>query len=193
MSSFQELNSDDEEIPLPSITILAKVPERMNNIHCIFLALLLTVQSTKLNWTVSNSAKKIQVLESIDIETSGNINFNGCTVRANHIQLNTNHGGTIHTRKTLEAQKLQIQSNDGGRVRCQKINASTCSITVHNTTDTPTNNNNNNDNNALLDKDDEGAIIDISSLYTAHTGTGADLYVDTTNRNNNNNDGVNGE
>ena len=176
MSSFQELNSDDEEIPLPSITILAKVPERMNNIHCHLNDSNSSSQLSLVDWTGSNSAKKIQVLESIDIETSGNINFNGCTVRANHIQLNTNHGGTIHTRKTLEAQKLQIQSNDGGRVRCQKINASTCSITVHNTTDTPTNNNN--DNNALLDKDDEGAIIDISSLYTAHTGTGADLYVE---------------
>ncbi|KAL3790589.1 hypothetical protein HJC23_008795 [Cyclotella cryptica] len=85
--------------------------------------------------------------------------------------------GTIYVSKAIEARTVQISAS--GRVRARMINGSDINIHV-NPSKMPT-------ENTKLDEDDEGAFIDIGSLYVSH-GAGeceARLSINATNLNSN--------
>jgi hypothetical protein len=82
-------------------------------------------------------------------------------------------GGAIYIKKAIEARTVQISASQ--RVRARMINGSDIEILVKQSPD----------NECLcpkLDEDDEGAIVDVGSLYISHGGdeSEARLVVDTT-------------
>ncbi|CAB9506081.1 expressed unknown protein [Seminavis robusta] len=96
-------------------------------------------------------------------------------LRGHSIQLETtSHDAYIHASDLLEAQKLSINLSGGGRFRSKRIHGETVDIQVVATqqqslsTAQPP-------NNLLhvfeqLDDDDEGSLVDISSMYVSGTG-----------------------
>ncbi|KAL7520831.1 hypothetical protein ACHAWX_005534 [Stephanocyclus meneghinianus] len=85
--------------------------------------------------------------------------------------------GTIYVSKAIEARTIQISASE--RVRARMINGTDINIQVDPSTMPP--------ENTKLDDDDEGAFIDIGSLYVSYGGgeCEARLSVDATNLNSN--------
>lgn len=126
-----------------SVSIEAHVPEKVN-LSC----------HLEEGGTVEIE-KKIE--GDVDVTTSnGDILLN--KVRGYQISLQATEG-TIYSSDLLEAQHLNIRTSPG-RLRAKRIHGTDVNVEVHQTSE----------GSELMDEDDEGAAIDISSLYISGSG-----------------------
>jgi hypothetical protein len=128
------------------ISVVAQVPEKLN-VSC----------HLEHGGTVAIE-KKLE--GDVELSTSqGDILLN--KVRGHRISLQAT--GTIYASDVLEAQHLTI-STSYGRVRAKRIHGSQVVVQVHD-------HHYQKDDVALMDEDDDGAVIDISSLYVSGSGS----------------------
>jgi hypothetical protein len=143
-----EVNPKDDSSSSSSISLEARVPEK-TNLSC-HLEQGGTIQIDK------------KLEGDVDLSTTeGDILLH--KIRGYQIALQTPKG-IIYASDLLEAQRLSLSS--GGRVRAKRIHGSQLDIHVNqqqssSSTQVDT---------QLMDADDEGAAIDISSLYVSGTG-----------------------
>ena len=159
VTSFQELTSSKQR-PGPSMTLIAKIPER-NVIH--------NFSCDVPNGRIHIHDNSLQVMQSVHLNAKHGIVI-GKQLRSHTIHLSTNE--LVQIQSSLEGQDVNVKIIDG-RFRCKKINASNINIYVDHQKSNETT------NKEPLDSDDELAFIDVSSLYTTHTGNGAHFQVST--------------
>lgn len=157
----------DDDNTQPMLTLTAQIPEKLN----------LTCEA--------HHGGSIDVDHKVEGDsrlttTDGDIRVK--KLRGHQVVLETNTlGSVIHASDLLEAEHLQVSAK--GRFRAQRIQGDHVHVIVdqkvveedgsnHGTPATPTEN--------LLDDNDNGAIIDISALYTSGEG-GAKLSITSSN------------
>jgi len=147
-SSELELNNDDE-----SIILTVQVPQQ-TNLSCNIAGIgNINIQS-KLEGDVSLCTHKGDIIAK--------------QLRGYHIDIQTNDGNIISS-KNIEAQTIQFHIKQTGSLNAKMVNGSDINISV------PL------QKTKMEDKDSESsnttALVDISSLYTSHTGEGASIQM----------------
>jgi len=159
--------------------LIATIPEKSN----------LTCQ---LNNTLSGGSD-INIDGKLEGDTHLSTNGGNITVsklRGHHVSLETTLG-VIHVKKAIEAKSVHIQTYN--RVRAQMLNGSSVAINVKRRPSPSSTTSNDATKTTLeksftkLDEDDEGAVIDVGSLYISNSGGGessneAHLLVENFNR-----------
>ena len=141
-----------------ALTLTVKVPEKCNIICMLYEGGDITVNS------------KLEGEDGFQLLTrGGDILLN--KLRGDSISLDSKFGGstggTIYVKKACEAQELDISVGKGGRLRAKMLNVSNANIEVED----------GEMDIKKIDKDDSGALIDISSIYASQSGQGAHLAV----------------
>ena len=131
----------------------------------------------KSNLTCQLNSGYININGKLEGDTHLSTNGGNITVsklRGHHVSLETT-SGIIHVKKAIEAKSVHITTCN--RVRAQMINGSNVTINVKR----PSTSNSSDDAKkktaaesgfAKLDQDDEGALIDVGSLYISSSGGG---------------------
>jgi len=160
-------NQDNPISDLSHVTITAEIPEKCN-VTCLLKS------DIGGNITVKG---KLEAEDGFHFSTQkGNIVLD--KLRGDTIELNCEHQGLIHVKKSCESQHLKVnigQGGGGGRLRSKMLNVSNANIDVQEARIGSLH-----DNNELfekLDEDDGLSLIDISSIYASQSGDGVHLAV----------------
>jgi hypothetical protein len=179
----QSTSTEDAAVEQPGIYLTINVPEK--------LGLICDLSHNASNNLDSESTNDFQneLCFTSSVEVSGKVegnvqihvengNIDVTKLRGHNIDLHstqtmksTTTQPRIYASSLLEAQTLNVTCQNG-RVRAKQIHGNTINIDV--TVDD--NNYNSNNDNELLDNDDEGSIIDVSSIFVSGNG-GASLIV----------------
>jgi len=140
------------------LTLTAKVPEKCNVMFMLHEGGDITVKS------------KLEGEDGFQLFTKGGDilldKLRGDTITLDS-KFGGSAGGTIYVKKSCEAQELDISVGKGGRLRAKMLNVSNANIEVED----------GEMDIEKIDKDDSGALIDISSIYASQSGQGAHLVV----------------
>lgn len=146
-------NQASGNVNVPSILLTAKVPQQSNLVCHIAGIGNISIES------------KLEGDANIVSTQLGNISTN--QLRGYNIHLQTNHGNITST-KNIEAQSIHLHVQQQGKVQAKMINGSNIQIDVPLQKHSEIKNNDGS-------VDTTTALVDISSLYTSHTGDGAHI------------------